>query len=281
MGRITLFEVRGIFNHLLKCLDGENGRIWLEDFSRFLRKENPWRFHNNDLRFEIISTVNFSATLQTTSDSFREFQGENFFHGISSFFDPNTCIPIFPFQSLIRKRMRIVLIKEKVKLYDCYKFIKLQKGICPNAYGLLIAWEFCKTFLPTHTTILGVDTEDKLFLEGEDIALPVLYSDSMGWGLTTQTPNRRLVAGNYFIYFSDYPEILKISENDEIFSKQNIMEFIKYTTRYATNEKISQNYLEDKFNDWFSNSDTPNSREIIWKEKIEKEAEKILDRYHK
>ena len=40
--RLTLSEVKGPFTDFVEKLEGEEGWLWLQEFKKFLRRENPW-----------------------------------------------------------------------------------------------------------------------------------------------------------------------------------------------------------------------------------------------
>lgn len=67
---IALCEVRGLLNDLMEKLCGEDGKMWLDAFKKFLRKENSWGFGGPicDGIFKVV--VNYSLSIKELSKGY-------------------------------------------------------------------------------------------------------------------------------------------------------------------------------------------------------------------
>jgi len=62
LGGISLSDFQGPRNDFEQKLSGEDGKIWLDAFKCFLRKENPW--DNKSVLFESLSLITIPATTE-------------------------------------------------------------------------------------------------------------------------------------------------------------------------------------------------------------------------
>ena len=113
-------------------------------------------------------------------------------------------MPSVRFTAGMRKKIKVVRVKEKVSSQDCIDFIGTQNGQLPNVFGLAIAEMTVGPDLPKNVWILGFDHQHKLAAPQYNIKrVAYLVSSDTGIRHDWDECGRGLHVGECFLFFCD------------------------------------------------------------------------------
>lgn len=136
--RLSLSDVRGPINDLLEKLEGKNGRTWLQELNKFLRKENPWETPETFIELEI----GIYRSVETLREALKDdgvciTKGADDILGKTKLFRPKKILELIVISV---KELGFLHGAQREQIYEAAKNLDL--GLCPAEVGPYLCLQY-------------------------------------------------------------------------------------------------------------------------------------------